>query len=172
MGRSRTILPGDYVLERRRPSALTTAEIDAVVAILHQGGAVNPRSARQEMPQAKTVVLVRKDKAIVGVGAVKRPRPSYARQKQSDSGHSFDQDLCELGYVAVACGHRGHHLSSFIADALLARYYRDLFATTDKPEMKHVLKKRGFEQCGREWAGRGGELSLWLLERRAQNARR
>lgn len=170
MGRFRRTLRDGYLLERRRPSALRASEIETAVKILREGGAVDPQTARKELPRCKTVVFVRNNSKIVAVGAVKSPRPDYARRKRADSGYVFDENLCELGYIAVAKGHGGHDLSSPIVDALLARYKGDLFATTDKPKMKFVLGHRRFVQRGHEWRGDNAMLSLWMLEGRNQRA--
>jgi len=70
-----------------------------------------------------------------------------------------------LGYVVVADEHGGKHLSGHIADALLADYDGDLFATTDHAKMKSTLEKRGFVQKGKEWDGDRDTLSLWLRTR-------
>jgi RimJ/RimL family protein N-acetyltransferase len=140
----------------------TAEDVKACLGILDQGKAVSIRTAARELPVATVVVLARRGDAIVGVGAIKRARPQYARDRTADSGVPFDENTPELGYIAVDEQHQGHGLSRKIADALLATNRGTLFATTDNERMKRVLRKTAFERRGREWKGKRGFLSLWI----------
>ena len=101
----------------------------------------------------------------VGVGAIKRRRPAYARQIAERSGVAFDPNILELGYVAVEPNHRGRGLSELIVQELLAHHPDPLFATTSSERMKRTLTRVGFAERGSIWPGRNGDqLSLWLKE--------
>jgi len=113
---------------------------------------------------AKAVALAWKDKQIVGVGAIKRERREYAAGVAKRGGVEFPSQTLELGYVAVAPEHRGHHLSDCLIKALLKQHKGRLFATTYSEYMKDALIRADFRTGGKEWKGRKFMLSLWLRE--------
>ena len=145
---------------------LSGSEMEAYIAIVQQGDAVDPDQAAENIPAAKALAVVRRDGQIAGGGAVKPVRPGYARHTAEASQFHFDPSTPELGYVAVSPAHRGTGLSHEIVTALVSHHEGPLFATTSNAAMKRALQKAGFVQRGREWAGRRGDrLSLWLKER-------
>jgi hypothetical protein len=121
----------------------TPKNVTACLTILEDGKAIDIDTAKVELPLSPVVVLAKRDDAIVGVGAIKRGRPRYARDKASKSGVPFVENMPELGYVAVDEGHQGHGLSHKIVDALLASNNGTLFATTDRDRIKRVLRTQG-----------------------------
>ncbi len=154
----------NYDVKACAPSDLSSAEFAACVAVIKEGDAVDPDSAEAELPHAKVLAVARKRDDIVGVGAIKRPRPQYAARIAARSGYSFDPNTPELGYVAVDPKHKKHGLSHRIVAELLSKHEGPLFATTHHPRMKKTLEKPGFVQKGGEWKGRRGQLSLWTRD--------
>lgn len=144
------------------PGELSSQELARCVAIIREGEAVDPRYAAVELPRARALAVACKGTEIVGVGAIKRLRPDYAARKGRESGHAFDKNMPELGYVAVDPQHRGHLLSHRLVSALLANHRGPLFATTDNAAMKRTLAKAGFKKKGHDWTGGRGQLSLWI----------
>src|SRR5947209_446452 len=144
------------------PKDLSEADITRCSAIIAAGGAVDPESAARELPHTTALVVVRKDDAIVGIGTIKRARPGYAKGISGESGHGFDPNIPELGYVAVEDDHRDQGLSHEIVDKLLLQHTGPLFATTDNERMKRTLETAGFSKKGHSWMGNRGELSLWI----------
>lgn len=114
---------------------------------------------------SRAVALAGKDKRIVGVGAIKRERREYAAHIAAKSGVDFPSETLELGYVAVAPEHRGHHLSDCLVRALLKQHKGRLFATTSSEYMKDTLIRADFRTGGKECRGRKFLLSLWLREK-------
>ncbi|MBS0470929.1 MAG: hypothetical protein JSR60_07650 [Proteobacteria bacterium] len=157
---------GSYTFESKAPSALSQAEFEAAMKIVTAGNAVDTDSARRELPKASGLVLACKGPEIAGIGTIKRARPKYARTIQERSGISFEPDLLELGYVAVAEAHKGQHLSRRIVEKLLAGCDGDLFATTGSDRMKRTLTHANFVRSGHEWKGKRAMLSLWVLRRK------
>ena len=101
---------------------------------------------------------------IVGVGVIKPDRPSYTKKVAKQSGAKLHREMRELGYVTVMKEHRGRGISRAIVQVLLSAHETPLFATTSVARMKSTLEQFGFVQQGKEWTGRGGELSLWVKE--------
>lgn len=134
------------------------------LSVIKEGDAVNLKSAERELPLAMVIAVKHDGKDIVSVGAIKRERPGYAAQKAKDSGFPFDENIHELGYVAVRKSHQGQGLSHIITAKLLSAFKnRPIFATTSCDRMKGTLKKAGFVQQGKEWKGtKENLLSLWI----------
>ena len=153
-----------YAVTTPAAKDLTPADLSACIAIIKTGEAVDWRSAQRELPLAKVIALAWKDEEIVGVGAIKQERREYAADKAARSGVDFPPETLELGYVAVAPAHRGHHISDCIVKALLRNYSGSLFATTYTEPMKDALIRAGFSNNGHEWRGRKHMLSLWQKE--------
>jgi GNAT superfamily N-acetyltransferase len=153
-----------YEVTTPAPSKVGSSEIAACLAIIETGEAVDLMSAKRELPLASALALAWKDKQIVGVGAIKRERREYAAGVAEKSGVEFPSETLELGYVAVAPEHRGHHLSDCLIQALLKLHKARLFATTYSEHMKDALIRADFRTAGKEWKGRKFMLSLWLRE--------
>jgi hypothetical protein len=146
---------------------LTPNEIAACTMAIDEGGALeDPESAKQELPQAIIVALLHGDRDIVGLGAIKQPRPGYAKRiaGAKKSGFAFDPQMNELGYVAILKAHQGER-SGLIMNSLLEHFNGPLWATTSEKLMKYSLANRGFEQKGNEWPSKTHPekmLSLWI----------
>jgi len=145
------------------PAELSEHEISACISLVQKGGALeNPKFAADGLPRAIMIAVKRTGNEIVGVGAIKQKRTSYAADKARKSGFKFDSNAHELGYVVVKESNRGKGISQRITAKLLSVFQiRPLFATTSCPWMKRTLEKAGFDRRGNEW-GKKGKLSLWI----------
>jgi hypothetical protein len=148
------------------PNVLSKEEIQACLSVIKEGDAVNLKFAEKELPQAVVVAVKREGQNLVGVGAIKRKRPDYSSKIAKNSGFSFDQNMHELGYVAVKKSHQRQGLSHQITAKLLSTFQgRPIFATTSHEGMKRTLKTAGFIRQGTEWQGKTGNLlSLWIKD--------
>ena len=138
-------------------------ELQACIEVIKEGDAVDVDAAAAELPKALFVAVKRDVGAVVGVAAIKRQRPWYAKDKALKSGFTFDENLHELGYVSVRKTHRKQGLASALLNRLLsACKIRPLFATTSNETMKKRFSEAGFQKCGNEWRGNDSMLSLWI----------
>lgn len=157
--------PAEYEVKSCAPDELTDTELAACANIVKSGAAVDPHTARAELPRAARLAVARSGGTIVGVGAIKRERPRYAAGIAKHSGHTFPANSSELGYVAVDPWHQKKGLSKRLAAALLEDRQGLIFATTFDDRMKKTLTRAGFVQKGRAWKGNTGQqLSLWIRE--------
>jgi GNAT superfamily N-acetyltransferase len=151
-------------LQTLREGELSPEDLEECISILDEGKAVNVAFARRELPVAPVVVLKRVDGKIVGLGAIKRQRPDYAAGRALASGYDFDQNMHEIGYVAVrkAFGRKG--FSAQIMNALLSAFPPQPFwATTFNEWMERTLERAGFTKRGDPWQGDSGNtLRLWI----------
>jgi|GEM_PF-1313678 hypothetical protein len=153
-----------YAVTTPTANKVLPSNLAACIAIIKGGEAVDWISAKRELPLATALALAWQHKQIVGVGALKRERREYAADVAAKSGVDFPPETLELGYIAVAPEHRGHHLSDCIVKALLKQHKGQLFATTYSEYMKDTLVRADFRHGGKEWKGRKFMLSLWLRE--------
>ena len=133
---------------------------------MRTGDAVDPDSAAVELPRSEILALASAGNLIVGVGAIKRRRPGYARQIAESSGVSFDPNTSELGYVAVDPEHRGQRLAERIVRELLASHAAPLFATTSSERMKRTLARVVFVERGHAYCGHCDGVDHLLVELR------
>jgi hypothetical protein len=97
----------EYEIRASAPSELPLRDLSHCTSIVRTGDAVDPDSAAVELPGSEILALASAGNLIIGVGAIKRRRPGYARQIVERSGVSFDPNTSELGCVAVDPEHRG-----------------------------------------------------------------
>ncbi len=132
----------EYEIKASTPSQVSLKNLRHCAGIARTGDAVDPVAAALELPRAAILALASTGNLIVGVGAIKRRRPGYARQIAESSGVSFDPNTSELGYIAVDPEHRGKGLSERIVGELLAKHDGALFATTSSERMSQVSHQR------------------------------
>ena len=155
----------DYEVRLCAANDLSGADLAACIALVTDGEAVDPASAKRDLPCSNRIAVARKEGKVVGVGVIKPIRPRYAAGVSAKSKIVFRDDTPELGYVAVHPDHRGHRLSPRLVSALLENVGKPLFATTSSDRMKATLVNSGFVQQGKEWKGRrGDQISLWMRQ--------
>ena len=154
----------DWQITVGTPDQLSCTDVADCLVVISEGDAVDPASAGDELPLSLLVAMARIETAIVGVAVIKRPRPGYAASVAKKSGFALPVDLPELGYTAVRKKHHGLGIGSTLVSAVLANYgEKPLYATTSHPAMKKRLAHEKFSRVGKTWAGKHGELTLWLL---------
>lgn len=152
----------DYTVSIGIPRDLSHAEMQQCVALVCDGGAVDRKKAASNIPRACVLAVARNEKAIIGLGAIKRIQRRYTADVAKKSGYPLEPATPEVGYVVVHPKHRKKGLSGRIMDALVRQHPGVLFATTDDLAMKKTLSAAKFVRKGVEWDGNRGKLSLWV----------
>jgi hypothetical protein len=157
-------MPQDYSVETCLPAELTGLEMERCLTLVIGGEAIKrPGSVKTWLPRSQVLALVRTSGQIVGIGAIKSPRPRYAEQVAKASGHAFAKNMPELGYIARDPSHRNNRFSPHIIAALLQSHGAGpLWATTSSAAIKAALTDLGFRNHGSEWGNHSRPLSLWL----------
>jgi GNAT superfamily N-acetyltransferase len=133
-----------------------------------EGGAVNPQGLTQRIRNAFRLLFLRtSDGRLVGVGALKHPRPSYRNRvfANAQATTASDEYPVELGWVVVAKTHQGQGLSTrIVAELLPFAKDENVFATTRADQrVMHYASDHGFEINGKPYpSGRGYDLVLCL----------
>ena len=150
------------------PSDCTAQALAEFEKLVFEGGAVNPEGLGQRIRNASRLLFLRaSDDQLIGVGALKHPRPEYRHKVFADARAtvSADEYPVELGWVVVAKSYQGRRLSTRIVSELLA-FAKDenIFATTRTDE--RVLSFAfdcGFKINGKPFSsGNGYDLVLYL----------
>jgi GNAT superfamily N-acetyltransferase len=150
------------------PSDCTAQALADFEKLVIEGGAVNPEGLRKRIRKASRLLFLRTpDGKVVGVGALKHPRPEYRNRVFADARAtvSADEYPVELGWVVVAKPYQGRRLSTRIVGELLP-FAKDenIFATTRADE--RVLSfafDYGFKVNGKPFpSGHGYDLVLYL----------
>ena len=150
------------------PSDCTAQALADFEKLIVEGGAVNSEGLGQRIRNASRLLFLRaSDDQLIGVGALKHPRPEYRNKVFADARAtvSADEYPVELGWVVVAKSYQGRRLSTRIVSELLA-FAKDenIFATTRTDE--RVLSFAfdcGFKINGKPFSsGNGYDLVLYL----------
>src|SRR5206468_7757877 len=134
----------------------------------YEGRSCKPQILTQRILNAFRLLLLRaSDSQLVGVGALKHPRPSYRNRvfANAQATTASDEYRVELGWVVVAKAHQGQGLSTRIVGELLP-FAKDenVFATTRADErVMRYASDHGFEINGKPYPSwRGYALVLYL----------
>jgi GNAT superfamily N-acetyltransferase len=132
-----------------------------------EGGAVNPQGLGERLRKASRLLFLRADDQLIGVGALKHPRPAYRSRVFADARAtvSADEYPVELGWVVVAKSHQGRRLSTRIVGELLPfAKNENIFATTRADErILSFAFDYGFKINGKPFpSGHGYDLVLYL----------
>jgi len=133
-----------------------------------EGGAVTREGLGQRIREASRLLFLRTpDDQLVGVGALKHPRPEYRNRVFADARAtvSANEYPVELGWVVVVKSFQGRRLSTRIVGELLPfAKNENIFATTRADE--RVLSfafDYGFRINGKSFpGGHGYDLVLYL----------
>jgi predicted GNAT family N-acyltransferase len=135
-----------------------------------EGGAVDPRGLAQRIRKASRLLFLRtSDGQLVGVGALKHPRPGYRRQVFTAARATVPPERysVELGWVVVTNSHHGRRLSIRIVGELLTfAKNENIFATTLANERVITFASEyGFKINGKPYRSRHGyDLALYLRD--------
>src|SRR6266542_837528 len=152
------------------PSDCTVQALADFENLVVEGGAVNPDGLAQRIRNASRLLFLRTpDDQLIGVGALKHPRPEYRNKVFADARAtvSADEYPVELGWVVVAKLYQGRRLSTRIVGELLAfAKNENIFATTRADErVMSFASDYGFTITGKPYpSGHGYDLVLCLRD--------
>jgi predicted GNAT family N-acyltransferase len=150
------------------PSDCTAQALADLEKLVIEGGAVDPQGLTQRIRNAFRLLFLRtSDGQLVGVGALKHPRPGYRERvfANAQATTASEEYRVELGWVVVARTRQGQRLSTRIVGELLTfAKNENVFATTRADErVMRYASDHGFEISGKPYpSGRGYDLVLYL----------
>lgn len=144
----------------RTYATASEAERAAFLRLVPEGGAMTESAVRLGLPRAEALVICAEAGRILGVAAVKVPKPGYRLGLMAVAKAGFDLPEAafprELGYVAVESFARRHGICTRLcAEAMRLAAGRGMFATTGRDVMRdRILPRLGFVDAGTSWQGR------------------
>jgi len=152
------------------PSDCTAQALAELEKLVIEGGAVDPQGLAQRIRNASRLLFLRAaDDRLVGVGALKNPKPSYRNHvfAAAQATVSADDYPVELGWVVVAKSLQGRRLSTRIVGELLTfAKNENVFATTRADQrVMSFASDYGFKINGQPYpSDRGYDLVLYLRD--------
>jgi GNAT superfamily N-acetyltransferase len=155
----------------KRPGECGKAELTAFHDLVVSGGEVDPRGLVGRIAKAEALAFLYDDAVLIGVGALKNPKPSHKKEVFDGAGVAglADSFPFEIGWILVAPTHRKRGHATSIVAALTARALgRGVFATARSANetMHRAFGHCGFVREGGEWPSRLKSESLRLFVRR------
>ena len=150
------------------PSDCTEQALADFEKLIIGGGAVDPQGLTQRICNASRLLFLRDSNGqLVGIGALKHPRPHYRSKvfAKARATVASDRYPVELGWVVVAKSHQGRGLSGRIIGELIALAQNEnVFATTRADERAmRFASDHGFEFNGKPYPSRRGyDLVLYV----------
>lgn len=144
----------------RTPAEASEQEQAAFLRMVPEGGAMTEAAVRAGLPLAEALVICAEDGQILGVAALKVPKPGYRAGLGAAAKSGFALPEAEfpreLGYLAVDVPWRGRGIGTALcAEVIRLAGGRGLFATTGDDIMRHkILPGLGFADAGTGWQGR------------------
>lgn len=155
---------------RRRPAECTPAEIDVFSRLLCRAFGAGTGDRARRIARARCLVFLREGEELLGIAALKAPRPSHRRGVFVKAGVPLSGPAPphELGWVVVEERQRGRRLSRLLVEsALQAAGQAEVFATshTENLAMHATLRRCGFTAVGDPYFSRRHERRLVLFVR-------
>ncbi len=138
-------------IELKSPNELSTELFDDIFNLILTGGEVNENTLRAGLKRAAQIAFILEEKNLICTATIKNPLTSYKKRifteaKISSKAEYYD---LELGYIVTRKGCEGRKLCQKLLSVLMSHFgTHNIFATTRKPEMKHILRKYGFVDLG------------------------
>lgn len=149
-------------------SDMTSDERIEFIRFVKLGAQVNPDSLPGLVQRAAALVVLHEGSKLIGTAAIKRPNKNHHQGDFLKAGvEKSAQDFpLEIGWVVVHPDHQKQgHSRTLVAAAIGATDGSALYATTQAPQMKHILPDYGFMALGTPFPSvqnAGGDLTLYV----------
>lgn len=141
----------NYQILIEPPAGLSQIWKDKIVQLVSQGGQVNKGYIKVGLHRAKSIGLLTLDDVLISTCTLKVPTKTYRDGvfQQSKCGLFSEEFALELGYMATSPQFEGKgHCQALLNDFMPMINKSNVFATTRKPSIVHILGKLGFVVTG------------------------
>lgn len=145
------------------PKKLDQSLLDKLSILISEGGQI-PHGFEERILKADFVALFLDNENIISTATLKNPNTNYKLSvfKSAKSGKSADLYIKELGYIVTNPKYEGQKLCQQLLDKIMPQISKhNVFATTRKASMAHILSKYGFKEDGQIYKG---DLSLFVRD--------
>jgi predicted GNAT family N-acyltransferase len=133
------------------PNNISKDLLGQLLELIETGSQVDPEGLEERLMNADLIaLLVDKDK-IVTTATLKNPLTSYRNKVFKSAGVDSDKENYkkEIGYIVTHPDYEGQKLCQKLLSELVSKIdTQNIFATTRKPSMAHILTKYGFKKSG------------------------
>ncbi len=146
-----------------RPANFASSVKAEICALVANGGQVNYNLVKVGVHRANIIATLVLDGQVISCACSKNPQIIYRVGvfEAAKIPEYADHYLNELGYIATREGYEGRKYCQRLLIELFNHISnQQMFATTRKPGMVHILNKLGFKKHGETYKG-GLELMLY-----------
>jgi GNAT superfamily N-acetyltransferase len=159
-------------IESKPPHQFSSEQVDEFEQAVREGGEVEPAGLRDRLMSAQALVLLREERKLAAVAALKTPLAAYRTRVSESAGVELPAETYpfELGWVYVYPFARGRKYSQAVSsEALSKNDGRGVFATSraDNAAMHATLTRLGFRPAGSPYRSQRGDQALQLFLRPA-----
>ncbi|MFQ6601893.1 hypothetical protein [Flavobacterium sp. C3NV] len=135
----------------RKPKEFSADFIRQIVELLDQGNQISIKGIEKRLIKADLIALIVDSDKVLSTACLKKPDPNYKKAvfesaKQGDIASQFEK---ELGYIVTHPEFEGQKLCQKLLGVFVPQISDiNLFATTRKDSMIHILDKFGFSKVG------------------------
>lgn len=133
------------------PNNISKVLLGELLELIETGSQVDPEGLEERVMNAELIALLIVDDKIVTTATLKNPLTSYRNKVFKSAGVDYDKENYkkEIGYIVTHPDYEGRKLcQQLLKEFIPAVNTHNIFATTRKPSMAHILGKYGFTKSG------------------------
>ena len=145
------------------PNNFSKKQLNQLIELIISGSQVNADGLMDRILKAYLIAVCVDQNQIIASVTIKNPAISYRNKvfKKAGVSNLKDDYLMEIGYIVTDINHRGEKLCQKILTKLIPKFKDyNIFATTRKPDMLHILKKFRFQETGKIY---NNDLHLFIF---------
>ncbi|MFH6988477.1 hypothetical protein ACHRVW_12100 [Flavobacterium collinsii] len=135
----------------RKPNKVSADYMMQILDLLDQGNQLSIKGIEKRLIKADLIAMIVDGDKVLTVAALKNPEPNYKRTvfKSAGAGDIEPQFEKELGYIVTHPEFEGQKLCQKLLSIFIPQINgSNLFATTRKDSVIHILGKFGFSKVG------------------------
>jgi predicted GNAT family N-acyltransferase len=133
------------------PDKISKALLGQLLDLVETGSQVDPEGLEERIMNAELIAVMVDNDKIVTTATLKNPLTSYRNKIFKSAGVDGDKENFkkEIGYIVTHPKYEGQKLCQKLLTEFMPHIDRNnIFATTRKPSMVHILTKFGFKKSG------------------------
>lgn len=147
----------------KSPVDCTQEELHAFLAMILSGNKIMKERLEQRIRNAVFLAFAYDDAELVGIAALKRPLLTYKNRifQQAAVPEQAKKFLYEFGYAVTKKTYRRKGVATELAQSLLQKTNKNVFATTGNKIAEKLLERFGFKKLGTPYKGYNKNLFLY-----------
>lgn len=134
-----------------KPNEVSADYIMQILDLLDQGNQISMKGIEKRLMKADLIAVIVDCDKVLATACLKNPQPNYKKTvfESANAGDAESQFEKELGYIVTRPGFEGRKLCQKLLSVFIPQINDfNLFATTRKDSMIHILSKFGFNKSG------------------------